>query len=143
MFIGRYYHTIEEKNRLSLPKKFRDQNEAWVITRGLDGGLFLFQAKDFEQRLAELASRTFTKKRDRDFVRYLTNDASEVSCDQNGRVLVPEYLKEFGQLKKDVVVVGSYTYLEVWDVELYHQYLAKLEESGEQIAEGIDATSTP
>jgi MraZ protein len=145
MFIGRYYHTVDDKGRVSLPKALREeetQNTDWVITRGLDGGLFLFTQSTFKTRLAELANRTFTRKRDRDFVRYMTNDAYRVSCDSHGRVLLPEYLRKFAQVSKDVVIVGSFEYIEVWDVEQYHQYLDALETEGEQLAESIHETPT-
>ncbi len=138
MFIGRYYHTLEEKGRVSLPKKFRQAEASWVITRGLDGGLFLFPEKSFQKNLTELSNRTFTKKRDRDFIRYMTNDAYEVSADKNGRVLLPKYLTQFADLTKEVVIIGSFQYIEIWDVDKYHTYLDELEKNGETITEGIE-----
>jgi MraZ protein len=138
MFIGRYYHTIEEKGRLSLPKNFRQTQTNWIVTRGLDGGLFLFPQEKFQEELEKLASRTLTKRSDRAFVRYMANDAYELAVDDNGRVLLPEYLKKFANLNKDVVVVGSYTYLEIWDVTKYHQYIDQIETDVEKIAEEIE-----
>lgn len=143
MFIGRYYHTIDEKGRIIISKHLRAQSKAedWIVTRGLDGGLFLFSPTTFEAKLAELASSTLTRKRDRDFVRYLTNDAFNVNCDSQGRVLLPEYLRQFANLQKQVVIVGSYTYIEIWDQDRYHQYLDALESNGEALAESIYETS--
>ncbi len=138
MFIGRYYHTVEEKGRVSLPKPFREQCQSWVISRGLDGGIFLFPENIFHQQIQSIAQRTFTKKRDRDFVRYLTNDAYQLSIDANGRVLLPEYLKKYANLSKHVVIVGSFTYIEIWDVETYHTYIQKIESSAESISESIE-----
>jgi MraZ protein len=138
MFIGRYYHRLEEKGRLSLPKTFREKSSDWIVTRGLDGGLFLFKPETFESKIAELSERTFTKKRHRDFVRYLVNDARHVSVDKQGRVLLPDYLTTFAQLNKEVVVVGSYQYIEIWDQEKYHTYLDTLEKNGENLAEEIE-----
>lgn len=137
MFIGRYYHTLEENRRLSLPKKFRNIETNWVVTRGLDGGLFLFRAENFKAELEKLSQRTFTKKAHRDFIRLMSNDAQELSADDNGRVSLPEYLTQFAHLKKQVVVVGSYSRVEIWDQEQYHQYLDQLEDQAEQIAEGL------
>ncbi len=137
MFIGRYYHTIEEKGRVSLPKPFRDTENTWVITRGLDGGVFLFPETTFQTQLQELQNRTFTKKQDRDFLRFMTNDAYQLNVDKNGRVLLPEYLREFAHLHKEVVIVGSFTYLEIWDRDRYHTYIDSIEETGNQIAEQI------
>lgn len=138
MFIGRYYHTIEDKGRLSLPKTFRQNQTNWIITRGLDGGLFLFPQEKFQEELEKLAGRTLTKRSDRAFVRYMANDAYEVTTDANGRVLVPEYLKKFAGLEKEAVVVGSYTYLEIWDVAKYHQYIDEVEKDAENLAEKIE-----
>lgn len=138
MFIGRYYHKLEEKGRVSLPKNLRGDHLDWIITKGLDGGLFLFLAENFQSEIAKLAERSFTKKNDRDFVRYMTNDAYSLSVDTNGRVLLPEYLKNFAQIKKDVVIVGSYNRVEIWDIDLYHQYIDQLEKNAQSIAESID-----
>jgi MraZ protein len=140
MFIGRYYFTLESQGRISLPKSFRDQTESWVVTKGLDGGLLVFKAADFTQQLAELSDRTFTRKINRDFIRLLTNDASQVEPDGNGRVHLPEYLIEFAGLEKDIVIVGSFQYLEVWDRERYHSYLETIEKNPAQLAEQVHAS---
>lgn len=138
MLIGRYYHTLEKNGRLALPKSFREKATDWVVTRGLDGGLFLFPKQDFEKQIQELAERTFTKKRNRDFIRLMVNSAQEVSPDSLGRVLLPEYLIGLAQLTKQVVVVGSFQYLEIWDQKLYHNYLDELEPQAESLAESLE-----
>lgn len=138
MFIGRYYYTLEENRRVSLPKEFREVEKNWVITRGLDGGLFLFRAETFETELKKLSDKTFTKKSHRDFIRLMANDAAEVSVDGNGRVSLPEYLTVFAHLKKDLVVVGSYSRIEIWDRDNYHLYLDEIESQAENIAEGLE-----
>lgn len=138
MFIGRYYHKLEEKGRVSIPKNLRSEHKQWVVTRGLDGGLFLFLAEDFQSEMQKLAQSSFTKKNDRDFVRYMTNDAFTLDVDQNGRVLLPEYLIDFAQIKKDIVVVGSYNKIEIWDVTKYHNYIDQVEEQAEELAENIN-----
>lgn len=138
MFIGRYYHRLEDKGRVSLPKKFREIEKNWVVTRGLDGGLFVFKKSDFIEKIEEIAKRTFTKKKNRDFVRLMVNEAQEVSADNNGRVSLPDYLIATAELKKELVVVGSYSYLEIWDVDKYHTYLDKLEGQAEEISESIE-----
>jgi MraZ protein len=137
MFIGTYYHTIEEKGRVSLPKKFRDQGNDWIVTRGLDGGLFLFLKKTFAQELEKLEDQTLTKKAHRDFVRLMANEAQETEVDGNGRVYLPEYLRAAVQLTKDVVVIGSYNWVEIWDVTIYHQYITQVEKQAEEIAEKV------
>lgn len=139
MFIGRYYHTIEEKGRVSLPKKFRDGGDDWIITRGLDGGLFVFLKDQFTSELEKLSTHPFTKKAHRDFIRLMTNEAEEVKVDENGRLLIPEYLRATAQLTKNVVIVGSYQRIEIWDVEKYHTYIDQLEKMAEETAEKVEA----
>lgn len=143
MFIGRYYHTLEANGRLSLPKTFREQAEQWIVTRGLDGGLFVFKQTDFENQLRELNERTFTMKSNRDFIRLMTNEAQSVTADMNGRVQLPEYLIEFAGLNKNLVIVGSYGWLEIWDREKYHAYLDQLEANAETIAENLTQGTQP
>lgn len=138
MFIGTYYHTIEEKGRVSLPKKFRESGDQWVITRGLDGGLFLFLKNRFAIELEKLAHQSFTKKAHRDFIRLMTNEAQEIELDKLGRLLLPEYLRATAQLTKDIAVVGSYERIEIWDVQKYHKYIDKLEKNAEAIAEMVE-----
>lgn len=137
MFIGRYYHTIEEKGRVSLPKTFREQEKQWVITRGLDGGVFLFPHQNYQEQVQTLSQLGFTKKAHRDFVRLLTNDAEEVEADRLGRITLPEHLRATAQLTKQVVIVGSFERIEIWDVEKYHAYVDTLAEHAEEIAEKI------
>ncbi len=140
MFIGRYYHSLEAEGRVSLPKAFRSDSEKWVITRGFEGGLFVFTATDFIAQIQELSERTFTKKVNRDFIRLMTNDAIEVVPDENGRVHLPEYLIAFAGLNKQIVVVGSFKYLEIWDRDTYHTYLDSLEADPAALAEKFSET---
>ncbi|MBD3279744.1 MAG: division/cell wall cluster transcriptional repressor MraZ [Candidatus Pacebacteria bacterium] len=137
MFIGKYYHKLEAKGRLSLPKKFRDQASDWVITRGLDGCLFIFTTVDLKDQIRDLTSRTLTKKAHRDLARIMANEATVIKPDNNGRVQLPEYLIKFAQLNKEIVVVGSYNRLEIWNQQRYHQYVDQLEKQAEAIAETI------
>lgn len=138
MFIGRYYHKLEDKGRVSLPKKYREIEVDWVVTRGLDGGLFVFRKSDFLEKIQEIANRSFTKKRHRDFVRLMVNEAQATTVDANGRVSLPEYLIKLAGLTKEVVIVGSYNYLEIWAMDRYHLYLDGLEKQAEAIAESIE-----
>ena len=138
MFIGKYYHRLEDKGRLSLPKKFRDQESNWVITRGLDGCLFLLKAENFEKEIQKISNSSFTKKANRDLVRLMTNEAQELTTDQNGRVNLPNYLIDFASLKKDLVVVGSLDHIEIWDQDKYHHYIDQIEAKAEEIAENVE-----
>ena len=137
MFIGTYYHTIEEKGRVSLPKKFREESQTWIITRGLDGGLFLFFKNTFIAEMEKLQHQAFTKRVNRDFIRLMTNEAQEVEVDQNGRIQIPEFLRATAQLTKDVVVIGSFERVEIWDRTKYHHYMDQISQEAEAIAEQV------
>lgn len=138
MLLGKYYHTLEANGRISLPKAFRAAHPSWIITRGLDGGLFLIGEGEFQQELEKLNERTFTKKRNRDFIRLMTNEAKQVIPDSTGRVQLPEYLIQYAGLHKDVVIVGSLNKVEIWDRDKYHDYLDSVEPEAESIAESLD-----
>lgn len=135
MLIGTYYHTLEENGRVSLPKPFRESQENWIVTRGLDGCLFLLKPEQFEQELATITQRTFTSKDTRDLIRLFANEAQAVTPDKTGRVQLPEYLTTHAHLTKNVVIVGSITRVEIWDRERYHAYLEQLEPQAEALAE--------
>jgi MraZ protein len=137
MLIGKYYHHLEEKGRLSLPAKFREVSREWIVTRGLDGCLFLLLEGNFKKELEKIAQSSLTKKANRDLLRLMTNEAQELSADENGRVNLPDYLIEFAKLEKNVVVVGSLNHLEIWDQEKYHHYIDQIEGQAESIAESI------
>ncbi|MFZ1721963.1 MAG: division/cell wall cluster transcriptional repressor MraZ [Microgenomates group bacterium] len=139
MFIGKYYHSLEAKGRLSLPKRFRDKSDQWIITRGLDGGLFLFTQLEFTNHIRSLSEGSLTKKRHRDYLRIMTNEAAEVEPDANGRVHLPEYLIEFAKLQKQVVIVGSSSYIEIWDRDQYHSYIETIESNAANIAESLQS----
>lgn len=138
MFIGKYYYKLQANNRLSLPKDIRKDQKTWVVTRGLDGCLFVFKAETFEQELQQLAARSFTKKAHRDLIRIMSNEAKEVTVDSSGRVHLPEYLTQFAQLENSVVIVGSFNRIEIWDQDKYHQYANQLEQEADSIAESVE-----
>jgi MraZ protein len=138
MLIGKYYHHLEAKGRLSLPAKFREVSQNWIVTRGLDGCLFLLQEGNFAKELEKIADSSLTKKANRDLLRLMTNEAQEVSTDSNGRVNLPDYLIKFAKLTKETVIVGSLNHLEIWDQERYHNYIDQIEGQAEAIAESIN-----
>lgn len=124
MFIGRYYHTIEAKGRLAIPVSFREElRSGGVITWGLDGCLFLFPDLYWQKLSEKLASLPLTSTPARKLVRHLAQSASPLDLDGQGRTLIPEYLRQQAQLKKQVVVAGALTRVEIWDRDLYHEHL--------------------
>lgn len=139
MLIGKSYHLLDSQRRVTIPKGLRGElGENPILTRGFDGGLFLVPEPFWHALLKNLDNQPFTKKRARDFWRLLSNDASRVEPDRLGRITVTEPLSALAQLKKEVVVVGSLQYVEIWDRDLYHHYLDSLSGQAEEIAESLD-----
>jgi MraZ protein len=140
--IGRYYHALEQKGRVSIPPSIRcELGETAILTRGLDGCLFLFSNKDWEKTVGETLDLPLTQKVARDWVRLMANNALEVTFDNLNRILIPQYLRESAKLTKDVVIVGSLTRVEIWDQKTYHLYIETLEANAETIAENIYANT--
>jgi MraZ protein len=138
MLIGSYYYSLEDKGRLAIPKQFRlTLKSRPIITRGLDGCLFLLPPKTWQQLTSELSSSPLTTKDSRDFHRLIAHGASPVAYDQQGRILIPQFLRQYAGLKKQVVIAGSVRWIEIWDQARYHQHMNKIEKSGEVIAERL------
>lgn len=140
MFIGEYTHTIDEKGRLAVPKKFRKALEKGaVVTRGLDHCLF-FYTKDEWLLLAEkLSQLPFAQANTRAFARLMLAGAMDVDVDKQGRIMVPEYLRDYAGIKKDVIVAGLYNRLEIWDKGEWDAYKTKTEKESNEIAEQMGA----
>lgn len=138
MFIGSFYHKLEAKGRLSLPKPYRAVSADWVITAGLDDSLFLFPQAIFAEQMERLKLLHFNKQAHRDYLRLLSNQASVVSPDSLGRILIPDFLARYARLERDVVVVGSVDRLEIWNQATYTALLDRLNQDAASIAESID-----
>ncbi len=124
MFVGTYYHTLEDQNRISVPKSFRTElTPGSVITYGLDGCLFLFTADSWSKLSDKLSALPLTNKAARDFLRLLTYNASPVELDKLGRTKLSGSIVELAGLKKDVVFAGALTRVEIWDKDRYHAYV--------------------
>lgn len=124
MFIGTYYHTLEDQNRVSVPKAFRTElTPGSVITYGLDGCLFIFTSESWSKLVEKLQSLPLTSKPARDFLRLLTYHATPLDTDKLGRTHLPENLLSLAGLTKDVVFAGALTRVEIWDKSRYHAYV--------------------
>lgn len=138
MFIGQYEHNLEEKGRLSVPKKFRSElAEGGVLTRGLDGCLFLFSKKRWNEFVEKLSQTPLTKADARGFSRLLTYGAVEVELDHQGRILIPEFLRSFGEFKKEIILAGALERVEIWDKSKFTIYQEKIEKESQMIAERL------
>lgn len=139
MFIGQYEHRLEEKGRLSIPKKFRSQLAAGcVISLGLDGCLFLYPLSAWNKLINKLSQLPLTKSDARAFSRSLTYQAYEVDIDRLGRILIPDYLRQFAKLKNTVIVAGAIERIEIWDQDRYSNYSQKINQDAEKLAEQLD-----
>lgn len=136
MYTGTYYHSIEAKGRISVPAKFRATlGDVVVVTRGLDGCLFLYRQDDWMSFISQLQDSLITKKTHRDFVRLMLNEAVELSIDDLGRILLPDPLRKKVSLSKDIVFAGSLDHIELWNRSQYHTYMDALEQRAEEVAE--------
>jgi len=139
MFIGEYCHTVDTKKRLAVPSKFRrDLGKKAVLTRGLDNCLYLYPMKEWEKLAKKLAALPISRSDSRAFARLMLAGAMDVSLDSLGRVLVPEYLKEYANLGKKVVITGLYNRIEIWDEVKWEAYKKKTNERVEDIAEKMN-----
>lgn len=138
MFIGEYSNKIDDKGRLAIPVKFRpDLAGGAVITKGLDGCLFVYPLPVW-QRLAErLTTLPLSAANARAFARHLLAGAVEVEPDAQGRVNLPAYLRQFAGLGAEVIVAGLYDRLEIWSSASWQSYQAKTEAASNEIAEQL------
>lgn len=142
MFYGEYKHSIDRKGRLIIPSKFREAfKEAYAeklyITRGLDTCLFMFTEDEWRAQETRFKSMPFTKAQHRKFNRLFFSGAAEVAPDKQGRILVPNYLKHFANIKKDVILVGVSNRIEIWSQDKWQDYYNSSKDSFEDIAENL------
>lgn len=134
-FVGTYYHTLDIQGRVSVPKKFRHGlSEGSIVTKGLDGCLFIFSAEYWSEMSTKLHSLPMGNKLGRDFLRLMTYSASPIEFDSLGRTRFPQTLAEAAELTKEVVFVGTLTRIEVWDKQRYHDYYEALVKREDEIA---------
>jgi MraZ protein len=141
MLLGAHEHTIDDKNRLTLPAKFRQAfAEGVVITRGLDGCLFAYRRPDWDRLVdSRLAALDPLSPEGRRLQRHFFSGAAEADLDKQGRVMIPRELIEHAQLGREVVVAGVNDRLEIWDRAAWRKELAAVEGSAEDVAERLAA----
>lgn len=138
MFIGEYQHNIDQKGRLAIPVKFRQQlSKGAVVTRGLDNCLFLYTKAEWQKLADKLAALPISKANTRAFSRLMLAGAMDVRLDSQGRIILPDYLRKYATVKKKVVIAGLYSRLEIWDELLWQKYKASTEKSSTDIAEAL------
>lgn len=140
MLIGEYQHTLDAKNRLSLPAKFRKEvGSQVVVTRGLDTCLFVYPMAEWEKIAQKVSEMPFGSADSRSINRFLLSGAVEDEVDSVGRILIPDFLREFAQLQNQgqVIVAGVYTRLEIWDEKTWHEYKRRMEHQADALAEKL------
>ena len=138
MFIGEYTYLIDEKKRLAVPPKFRQLlGKKAVITQGLDQCLFLYSTKEWGALAKKISQLPLAQADARGFARLMLAGAMEVSLDNLGRILIPDYLKNYAFLKKKIVIAGLYNRIEIWDEKNWREYKKKTETAVGDIAERL------
>ena len=138
IFTGEYNYSIDEKKRLAVPVKMRPAlGQKGMITRGLDKCLYLFTVKEWEVMVEKISKLPLSGSDSRGFARFFLTGAMEVSLDNLGRILVPDFLKKYASLNKKVVITGVNDHIEIWDEGKWQEYREKTETSSEEIAERL------
>jgi len=138
MFIGEYNHNLDDKGRVAVPAKFRATLKGGaVVTRGLDNCLFLYTKKEWQELAGKLAKLPISKSNTRAFARLMLAGAMDVDFDNQGRIMLPEYLRKFASLKKNLIIAGLYDRLEIWDEAAWNKYKKGTEKKSTAIAEAL------
>jgi MraZ protein len=138
MLIGEYKHTLDPKKRLSLPSKWRKElGSTLVVTRGLDNCLFVYPLKEWQKITEKIGQLPLGQADTRSFNRFFLSGAVEVEVDSVGRILVPDFLKEFGKLESSVVLAGIYDRIEIWDEKRWETYKSSIELQADALAEKL------
>lgn len=135
MLLGEYQHSVDEKGRLAIPAKFRKILSAGVVvTKGLDGCLYLYPIEEWGKLAEKLARLPINQGDSRAFSRLMLAGASHAEIDSQGRILIPDYLRIYARLRVKAVVVGLYNRAEIWDEERWSRYKTDIEGKTEEIA---------
>ena len=118
MFIGEYHHSIDDKGRLIIPSKFREElGEKFIVTRGIENCLFVYSEESWQKIVDKLETLPFTKKDARQFIRFFLSGASEAEFDKQGRINIPSPLITYANINKECIVIGTGDRLEIWSKE--------------------------
>ena len=138
MLIGEYHHSIDEKGRLIIPSKFREEiGTSFVVTRGLDGCLFVYSLVEWERIVAKLKKLPFTKKDARTFTRFFLASATVCQFDKQGRINLVNSLIEFAELKKECAIIGVNDRLEIWALDKFNNLMNENFEKLDDISENL------
>ncbi len=140
MFMGEYNHTIDAKGRLIVPAKFREAlGDEFVVTKGLDGCLFVYSNSEWNAFEEKLRTLPLTNKNARQFTRFFLAGAAACEVDKQGRILLPQVLREFAKLEKDVVLVGVASRIEIWSKEVWEESVNTYDTDMDEVAENMES----
>lgn len=138
MFIGEYHHSVDDKGRLIIPSKFRDElGTKFIITRGIENCLFVYSLESWEKIVNKLETLPFTKKDARAFIRFFLSGASEAEFDKQGRINITSPLISYANITKECVVIGTGDRLEIWSEESWKDFFTSAKDSMSDIAENL------
>ena len=138
MLIGEYIHTLDTKNRISLPVKFRkEMGKKIVVAPGLDNCLFVFTIKEWGKIAEKLSEASLLQSDNRSFNRFMFGGAAQVDVDSIGRILLPDFLKDRAQLKNKVVIIGVQNRVEIWNDKAWTEYKKSVEKQADALAEKL------
>ena len=138
MLMGEYHHNIDEKGRLIIPAKFRNElGKEFVITKGLDKCLFVYSLTEWNKLINQVSTLKFTKKNVRAFERAFIGGASQNEFDKQGRINITSPLAQYANIQKECVIIGVNERLEIWSKESFESFMKENEESLEEITENL------
>ncbi len=138
MFMGEYHHNIDDKGRIIIPSKFRyDLGETFIITKGLDGCLFVYPKTEWDNIISKLKVLPFTKKDARTFMRFFISSATECGFDKQGRINITSPLAVYADLNKECIIIGVNDRLEIWAKERFENFFQENEDNLSEIAENL------
>ena len=138
MFIGEYHHSVDDKGRLIIPSKFRDElGTSFIITRGIENCLYVYSLESWNKIVDKLESLPFTKKDARDFIRFFLSGAAECEFDKQGRINITSPLVSYAGLTKECVIIGANDRLEIWASDAWEKFFADNEIAIADMAENL------
>lgn len=141
MFMGEYHHSIDDKGRLIIPSKVRyELGETFIVTRGLDGCIFIYPKDEWSNIITKYKELPNTKDA-RNFMRFFLSGATECDFDKQGRIKLPLPLIKYAELEKDCIIIGVNERLEVWSKERWEQFIDTNEDNLSDIADKLFATN--
>lgn len=138
MFLGEYQHSLDSKGRITIPAKFRDElGMKFVATKGLENCIFLYPLEEWKRIEEKLHSLPFTRADVRSFARFFFSGAAELETDKQGRTLIPNNLREYADIDKDMIVIGVGARVEIWSSQKWADYTETAASSYEALAENL------